>query len=376
MKYIKPGYYDKFRCIAQECPDTCCAGWQIVIDEESLERYSSVKGEFGRRLANSIDWRESAFKQKKGRCSFLNSDGLCDIYRELGETALCRTCSMYPRHVEEFDGLRELSLSLSCPVAAGMILTCKDTLPLSEEETGEEEELAEEFEDFDIFLFTQLQDARNVIFQLLKEKTLSVDERLNGMLVLAWRMQCCVDEERFFDLDEVIGSFGKDPAEYVRCGTDEKKSRYDRMREEYKVLYGLERLRPEWTAYLLTAERVLYNQREAVYGDICREFSEQFANESADREQWNLFQENLALFFVYTYFCGAVYDDWIYSKAALAEFSVRWIKELIMAMWVAQKREKKFSWKLCIEISYRFAREIEHSDENLNLLEEYLEKPF
>ena len=58
MRYIKPGYYDKFVCIAGECPATCCAGWQIVIDEESLQKYGNVKGDFGRRLRNSIDWME------------------------------------------------------------------------------------------------------------------------------------------------------------------------------------------------------------------------------------------------------------------------------------------------------------------------------
>ena len=25
MRYVKPGYYDKFVCIAGECPATCCA---------------------------------------------------------------------------------------------------------------------------------------------------------------------------------------------------------------------------------------------------------------------------------------------------------------------------------------------------------------
>lgn len=43
MRYIKPGYYDDFVCIAGACPATCCAGWQIVIDEESLQTYGNVQ---------------------------------------------------------------------------------------------------------------------------------------------------------------------------------------------------------------------------------------------------------------------------------------------------------------------------------------------
>ena len=94
MRYIKPGYYDDFVCIAGACPATCCAGWQIVIDEESLQTYGNVQGEFGRRLRNSIDWMEGCFYQYDRRCAFLNEENLCDLYRELGPKGLCATCSM------------------------------------------------------------------------------------------------------------------------------------------------------------------------------------------------------------------------------------------------------------------------------------------
>lgn len=67
MRYIKPDYYDNFKCVAGACPDTCCAGWQIMIDEEALERYGEVEGEFGRRLVNSIDWQEGSFYQSDRR---------------------------------------------------------------------------------------------------------------------------------------------------------------------------------------------------------------------------------------------------------------------------------------------------------------------
>ena len=43
MRYVKPHFYDSFVCTAGDCPDTCCAGWQIMIDEESLERYENEK---------------------------------------------------------------------------------------------------------------------------------------------------------------------------------------------------------------------------------------------------------------------------------------------------------------------------------------------
>ena len=44
MRYLKPHFYDKFVCTAGDCPDTCCAGWQIMIDDASLEKYKNVQG--------------------------------------------------------------------------------------------------------------------------------------------------------------------------------------------------------------------------------------------------------------------------------------------------------------------------------------------
>ena len=139
MLYTIPDYYHEFSCIAGECEDTCCAGWQIVIDEDSLERYGKEQGEFGKRLRNSIDWEEECFYQKNRRCAFLNDENLCDLYKALGPDALCDTCRLYPRHTEEYEGLRELSLSLSCPEAARIILSCQEPVRFLAEETDEED---------------------------------------------------------------------------------------------------------------------------------------------------------------------------------------------------------------------------------------------
>ena len=72
MEYLYPDYYKKFQCIASKCEDTCCAGWQIAIDERSLKKYKNVKGVFGNRLKNCINWKEQVFEQSYHRCAFLN----------------------------------------------------------------------------------------------------------------------------------------------------------------------------------------------------------------------------------------------------------------------------------------------------------------
>ena len=78
----------------------------------------------------------------------------------------------------------------------------------------------------------------------------------------------------------------------------------------------------------------------------------------------------LLMFFVYTYFCGAVYDDMVCSKMELALFSVRWIQEFLIVRWL--ENGKQLSMQDVEQISWWYAREIEHSDDNLNALEDWL----
>ena len=105
MLYTVPDYYKEFTCIADQCEDTCCAGWQIVIDKKSLEKYKKIRGVYRGKILRSVNWFSGTFRQSKDkRCAFLNEDNLCDLYIHQGENSLCKTCKMYPRHVEEFEG--------------------------------------------------------------------------------------------------------------------------------------------------------------------------------------------------------------------------------------------------------------------------------
>lgn len=183
MQYIIPHYYKKFACIGGDCPDTCCAGWQIMIDPASLKKYRQTKGRLGSRLHNEIDWEEGAFRQYEKRCAFLNEENLCDLYIEgNGSGMFCKTCRLYPRHVEEFEGLREISLSLSCPEAANLILGCEEPVRFLEAENPDREET---YEEFDFFLFTKLEDARTLIFQILQNREYPVRLRMAIVLALA-----------------------------------------------------------------------------------------------------------------------------------------------------------------------------------------------
>ena len=56
MIYTYPDYYKKFNCIADKCLDTCCGKWQIVIDDDSLERYQEYDGDYRPELHRKVNW--------------------------------------------------------------------------------------------------------------------------------------------------------------------------------------------------------------------------------------------------------------------------------------------------------------------------------
>lgn len=361
MYYRKPHYYDKFSCTAEQCPDTCCAGWQIVIDENSLEKYSNVSGDFGIRLLNFINWREGIFEQYEKRCSFLNAENLCDIYKELGADALCDTCRLYPRHIEEFENLREFSLSLSCPVAAKMILQCQEPVRFLEEE-DEKEECEEDFEDFDFLLFDCLLEVREKLFSIVQNRTIPIEKRMYCVLKIAKNLQTALDEGELFERDFM--------AEIELClqekAEDFSGNLYEIVQAFRKDLLRLEVLREEWKTNLKAADN-LFQKGETWYVEKRDRYKAEIKN-TIGQEQWDIYKEQLLMFFLYTYFCGAVYDDMIYSKGVLSVISVFWIEEITFWSWAAD--EGQIEEKNLLETAYRYAREIEHSDENLNLLEE------
>ncbi len=375
MRYLKPHYYDDFKCTANSCPDTCCAGWQIVIDDKSLENYSQVPGAFGTRLRNSIDWQEGVFCQYDRRCSFLNEENFCDIYQELGEGALCETCRSYPRHVEEYEGLRELSLTLSCPVAAEMILGCKEKVRFLESFTDEEDDF-EDYEDFDFLMFSQLEDARDVIFQILQDRNLDLRSRIHTVSDLAADFQHCVDEDCRYEIDALLEKYSSADRSHTACSLnfdpEDYEDLYSRRIEEWELLNSLERLRPEWSEILANCRSLLYSQGKESYKNLCREFQGSCGFDSKHRDSWSIMGEQLMMFFVYTYFCGSVYDDMVRTKMEFAVFSVTWIQELLIARWL--ENDKTLGFSDITEIVWRYAREVEHSDQNLDIMEEWLAK--
>ncbi len=278
MRYRKPKYYPDFQCIAGSCPDTCCAGWQIVIDEESLEKYSNINSDFGTRLLNSIDWYQGIFEQYNRRCSFLNEENLCDIYQELGPEALCQTCRQYPRHVEEFEDLREYSLSLSCPEAARIMLSVKEKTEFEEtEDLAEENE--EDYQDFDLLLFERLEEARELIFTVIQNRSLDLGKRMAVLLLFSFEIQEALDRGELFELE--LEACLEDILKREEKGSF--KARFRNMKAMADDLKKMEVLREDWGKELENLQAQLYDRDEETYAKIRKVLVKSCINQEKNR---------------------------------------------------------------------------------------------
>lgn len=141
MKEFRPAYYDRFRCVASACPDSCCHEWEIEVDPQTAEKYRNLPGELGERLRGVLTEEDGAiyFVNESSRCPMWRSDGLCRLQADLGEQALCQTCREFPRIKHDYGDFRELGLELSCPEAARLILSDEDGLFLFREAEQTEE---------------------------------------------------------------------------------------------------------------------------------------------------------------------------------------------------------------------------------------------
>ena len=376
MLYIKPDYFDKFKCTADKCEATCCAGWQIVIDEDSLERYEKEQSDYGKVLRERIDWEEQVFKQDtEKRCAFLNQDNLCDMYQKLGEKSLCVTCTNYPRHIEEFENVREITLAISCPEVAHIILSKKEPVTFYEEETGGEDE---EFEDFDPFFFSYLEDARDIILKILQNRAMNIFVRAALVQHMAEEMQEIIENANLFDIVDVLDKYSDEAilANAEQAIEKKRKAFYERESDAFSYskavfgrLYELEYLHDDWEDYLEQCWQVLYHGKAKDYVKLHLEFEKWCAEDTAQSEfDINIVLEQLLVYFIFTYFCGAVYDNNVAGKMHIAMISVYNIYEMLVAKWA--EKDKILTMKDIERIVYGYSRELEHSDINLERMEE------
>lgn len=371
MKTRFPDYFKKFKCIASECEDTCCAGWEIVIDDETYSYYNSVKGKFGERLKNEIildEDEENIFVLKGNRCAFLNKDNMCDIYRELGGEYLCYTCKEYPRFTEEFGSMREVGLSLSCPEAARIIL---ENPKMTEFEITEDDDMVSAYNDISYDIFIQLLTSRKLIMNIIQDRSIDLNHRISIILSFSQEIQKKIDENKINEIEHVRKKYSDE--NFIKVYINElnkfknqNEIKYDIINKYFNIYLDIDHINDLFPYALNEAIVQFYGE------DSNREFYVE------KHEKFNVYYtgkeyeyEHLIVYFIFRYFMKGVYDYDILAKVKLAIVSMFIIKELDIVRWI--KNGNKFDFNDQVDLVKMYSKDIEHSEENLELLYEIFE---
>lgn len=136
-KAIVPTYLKDFRCDGKLCPDNCCEGtWTIFVDEPHFKRMKRITDpeikpiiqkyvKRNRKNPTTESFGRLLQEKKINSCAFLTEDKLCNLQVKMGPEYLCNICMIYPRRTNYINGQSqpvERSLSLSCPLAAELVL--------------------------------------------------------------------------------------------------------------------------------------------------------------------------------------------------------------------------------------------------------------
>ena len=182
--YLQPKYVGKFQCDGKICPANCCRrNWKIEVDAETFDKYLQLESS-ERELTRHIVSDNVAYfiRQENGACPFLNSQGLCSIQLQRGEENISQLCRSYPRQLYKFGGIIERSLTLTCPLAARLILNSKNRIEFETSEIDlpdwahrqifvSESNVPPEI----ISYFTEIQFTA---ISILQERRLTIDQRL------------------------------------------------------------------------------------------------------------------------------------------------------------------------------------------------------
>jgi lysine-N-methylase len=198
---MKMDFYDQFHCIADQCPFTCCQGWEIAVDTDTFRKWQDIDG--------GTDYILKNVKQKKTgkgyqnlirlnarkKCPFMDKNGLCNIVLEHGEDYLSVTCRLYPRQINRNDNISEYSLSCSCPAVVDLLNRKGEKVHfICSDETNHRENDQIEY------------IIRDVMISIIQKDTLSLRDRI----LLIFYMLLAVKNEQNSKINitiEIINSF-------------------------------------------------------------------------------------------------------------------------------------------------------------------------
>lgn len=379
MKVLKPFYYDDFKCISNNCIDSCCIGWQINIDENTYKKYKKVKGGFGKELnqginrirtkSNKLEYGKMKLKDK--RCYMLNEDNLCNVYINLGESYLCNTCKMYPRDINKYGEIYERNLYMSCPEVARYFVKHKGNFYFN----MDEEELSDLDKDYimnkiyDEKLYNFLWDARSLAMEIIQFKEIEIWKRIIFLKILTDKVQKLIDEENYENYEKVLNAFRDEITKIDVINSLDKITVVSNVKINFikAVVDVSEKVAIDKIKYINLLEeykKLFKSDNENNFNNIIKE-EDKFNKYLKEKEN---ILENLLIYLIYKHFMNALYTKDLNEEINNIIISYAMIKMLLLGRWY--KNNKSLSEEDFVEVFYIFSRVIEHNKMFLNKIYE------
>lgn len=387
-----PSYYEKFHCIADQCKDNCCYGWEIDIDEGTMDYYRSLGGELGKEITSHIKEGEenTMIMREDGYCPFLNEKKLCDICIKMGEEALSEICTEFPRFTMEYEDVREKILSLACEEVGNIMFSTDEKITWQEHEmpdfcgTGDDDEAAydddgalysndeavceddapdgEAYDDDEEVSVDadRLNAVSKAAVALLQNREKPVAERAAEYLLYCKRMQ--QELYGYHTGGEVSGQEQEQSESRLIAECREKEvtpqEAYAAFLARMERYEQLEVLDQNW-------EEEKKRLRAAFHEDNYLECIRNFHAAQQGREYE---YEHLLVYFTFRYFMRSYYDDNILNKAQFAVAGILMIRDMDALRFL--ENGGTFSMEDRVAVAKLYSKEVEHSEENMEFLEE------
>ena len=188
--YFQPEYVSKFKCNGQECEAHCCKYWRIDIDRKTYKRYNTIKPKSkAQEITQLIKSNENKDRytiklKKSGFCPFLTEDNWCKIQKTYGADFLSNICMTYPRVTFQIKDFFERSLTITCPIAANLVLNQTEPMAFEQIEISTKEhfdscrDLPNQFVNFPSNLIDYIINIQYAVISILQERSLKIDQRL------------------------------------------------------------------------------------------------------------------------------------------------------------------------------------------------------
>ncbi len=371
MKYLNLETFTDFVCIGSECPYTCCSGWQITVDEETDRFYKSVDGEMGDRLKNCIqreDGKAWFIMRQDGSCPFLNENGLCSIYINLGEEHLSNTCTYYPRYAFCEGDIYFAGISISCPVASRFYLTHEEPLLI---DFAENDDNSDVNEDTDWELFNRAIRAFTTSVAIAQNRAFTVRERIALVVLFVYGFQNCVDEGcdpsdliALYSSPENFGSI-LERTGITSCDLASKTEFSSGILYLFKDVEGLGTKLPE------IAELIGYfggPENTSVDREV---WGNAFSNASSQSNE--IWRENVLVYILFRYFMKGMSEKDFYDRLMNGLGPVLIMSNVITALYTVMHSENP-SMDYIIMLVMRLSRIIEHNSNVCKEVTEYFRR--